>query len=53
MRVATSLPVGTRLWVEVTPELALVPPLKATVEVMRIERDPEGILLGCRFLELN
>ncbi len=53
MRVATSLPVGTRLWVEVAPELALVPPLTATVEVMRIERDAAGLLLGCRFLEMN
>ncbi|OZB75673.1 MAG: hypothetical protein B7X37_01410 [Halothiobacillus sp. 14-55-98] len=47
-----SLPEGSVLNVEIAPALAVVPPLRAVVEVRRCEPDGEGHLVGVRFVEM-
>lgn len=53
MRVFIHVPEGARLYIEIAPELAVVPPLKAVVEVMRSQREGEGFILGGRFIEVT
>lgn len=53
MRVSIYVPEGARLEIEIAPELAVVPPLKAVVEVMRSQRQGEEFILGGRFIELR
>lgn len=53
MLTADALSVGALLVIEIVPTLALVPPLKAVVEVRRCEPNDEGFLVGVRFIEMQ
>ncbi len=48
-----ALPEGSSLNIEIAPALAVVPPLRAVVEVRRCEPDGEGYLVGVRFVEMR
>ena len=53
LRCADALPVGAIVVVEMTPEKAIVPPLKAKAEVVRYEDNGSGgYQLGLNILEM-
>jgi hypothetical protein len=53
MHTAEAAPEGALLAIEVAPAVAVVPPLRAVVEVRRCEPDGEGFLVGVRFIEMR
>ncbi|MEW6446344.1 MAG: PilZ domain-containing protein [Pseudomonadota bacterium] len=53
LRVRELIPLGAVLHFEIVPSMAVVPPLRGSVEVMRSEPGDQGHILGCRFLDLN
>lgn len=50
---ANEVPVGSMMTVEMTPEKAIVPPLKAKVEVVRCDKSAGGgYQLGLKIVEM-
>lgn len=53
MHTKEALPESSTLNIEIAPALAVVPPLRAVVEVRRCEPDGEGYLVGVQFIAMR